>query len=127
MKTLLINQFGDKLVFMYPQDKRKSQMFYLSTVQTNDVIETMRVNDPVKVCVQKLRSECKSYDFGLNQSFRYASDLQLGMEELQSYDNLQCWSKFFNALFPTRSSSELIRWKCDLIFQIVYNIINGGQ
>ena len=32
-------------------------------------------------------AECNSYDFGLNQSFRYASDLQFGMEKLQSYDS----------------------------------------
>ena len=127
MKILLINHFGDTLAFMYPQDKRKSQMFYLSTVQTKDVIETLRLNDPIEVCVKKLRSECKSYDFGLNQSFRYAIDLQLGMEKLQSYDSLQCWNKFFNALFPVHFSSESIRRKCDVIFQIVLNIINGGQ
>ena len=116
MKPLLINHFGDALAFMYPQDKRKSQMFYLSTVQAKDVIETLPQNDPIEVCVKKLRSECKSYDFGLNQSFRYASDLQLGMEKLQSYNSLQCWKKFFNALFPARSSSESIRRKCDVIF-----------
>ena len=58
MKTLLINHFGDALAFMYPQDKRKSQLFYLSTVQTKDVIETLRLNDPIEVCVKKLRSEC---------------------------------------------------------------------
>ena len=127
MKTLLINHFGDALAFMYPQDKRKSQMFYLSTAKTQDVIETLRLNDSIEVCVKKLRSECKSYDLGLNQSFRYASDLQLGMEKLQSYGTLQCWNKFFNALFPARSSSESIRRKCDLIFQTVANIINGGQ
>ena len=127
MKTLLINHFGDALAFMYHQDKRKSQMFYLSTVQTKDVIETLRLNDPIEVCAKKLRSECKSYDFGLNQNFQYASDLQLGMEKLQSYDSLQCWNKFCNALFPAHSSSESIRRKCDVIFQIVVNIINDGQ
>ena len=127
MKTLLIHHFGDALAFMYPQDKRKSQMFYLSTVQTKDIIETLRLNDPIEVCAKKLRSECKSYDFGLNQNFRYASDLQLGMEKLQSYDSLQCWNKFCNALFPAHSSSESIRRKCDVIFQIVVNIINDGQ
>lgn len=127
VKTLLINHFGDKLVFMYPQDKQKSQMFYLSTVQTNDVIETLRTNDPVEVCAKKLRSECKSYDFELDESFRYASDLQIGMEKLRSYDKLQYWDKFFNVLFPARSSSEPIRRKCDVIFQIVFNITNCGQ
>ena len=82
MKTLLINYFGDVLAFTYPRDKRKSQMFDLSTIQTEDVTETIRVNDSVKVCEKQLKSECKSFDFALDQSFRYASDLQLGAEKL---------------------------------------------
>ena len=127
MKTLLINHFGDVFAFMYPRDKRKSEMFYLSTIQTEDVIKTISVNDPVEVCSKQLKSECKSFDFVLDQSFRYASDLQLGMEKLQSNDSLQSWNKFFDALFPARSSSESIRRKCDVIFQIIFNIINGGQ
>ena len=106
MKTLLINHFGDVLTFMYPGDKRKSQMSYLSTIQTEDVIETIRVNDPVEVCAKQLKSECKSFDFALDQSFQYASDLQL--EKLQSNNSLQSWNKFFNALFPARSSCESI-------------------
>ena len=109
MKTLLINHFGDILVFMYPRDKRKSQVFYLSTNQTEDVIETIRVNDPVEICAKQLKSECKSFDFPLDQSFRYSSDLQLGTEKLQSNDSLQSWNKFFNALFPAHPSSESIR------------------
>ena len=54
MKTLLINHFGDALAFIYLQDKLKSQMFHLSTAQTKDVIETLRLNDPIEVCVKKL-------------------------------------------------------------------------
>ena len=112
MKTLLINYFGDVLAFMYPRDKRKSRMFYLSTIQTEDVIETISVNDPVEVCAKQLKSECKSFDFALDQSFRYASDLQLGTGKLQSNDSLQSWNKSFDALFTARSSSESIRSKC---------------
>ena len=101
VKSLLINHFDDQLAFMYPKDKRKSQMFYLSSVQTADVMETIRVNDPVEVCVEKLKSECKSYDFQLNESFHKASDLKIAMERLHSYENLETWNKFFNYFFPT--------------------------
>ena len=66
MKTLLINHFGDVLAFTYPQDKRKSPMFYLSTIQTEDVIQTIRVNDLAEVCAKQLKSECKSFDFALD-------------------------------------------------------------
>ena len=117
MKTLLINHFGDVLAFM----------FYLSLIQTEDVIKTIHVNDPVEVCAKQLKSECKSFDFALDQSFQYASDLQLGMEKLQSNNSLQSWNKFFDALFPASSSSESIPRKCDVIIQIIFNIINIGQ
>ena len=127
MKTLLINHFGDVLAFIYPRDKQKSQMFYLSLIQTEDVIKTLRVNDPVEVCAKQLKSECKSFDFALDQSFQYASDLQLGMEKLQSNNSLQSWNKFFDALFPASSLSESIPRKCDVIIQIIFNIINIGQ
>ena len=40
---------------------------------------------------------------------------------------MQSWNTFFDALVPTRSSSESIRRKCDVIFQIIVNIINGSQ
>ena len=103
-------------------------MFFLATIQTENVIEMIRVNDPVQVCAkQQLKSECKSFDFGLDQGFRYASDLQPGMEKLRLYNSLQCWNKFFDALFPARSSSESMRRKCDVIFQVIFNIINAGQ
>ena len=57
MKTLLIEHLGEELAFMYPNDKKKSQLFFLSTIQVADVIETARVNDPVEVCAKRLKFE----------------------------------------------------------------------
>ena len=127
IKTLLIEHFGDELAFMYPRDKKKSQLFFLSTIEAADIIETVRVNDPVEICAKRLKFECKEFDFGLNNSFRYANDFKLVTETLGSTDSLQCWDKFFDATFPARRSSEPIRRKCDIIFQIVYNLIHNGQ
>ena len=111
---------------MYPRDKKKSQLFFLSIIQAADVIETVRVNDPVEVCAKRLKFECKEFDFGLNNSFRYANGLKLATETLGSTDSLQCWDKFFDVMFLADRSSEPIRRKCDVIFQIVYNLINNG-
>lgn len=127
MKSLLIDHFGEGLAFMYPKDKRKSQLFYLSTTKTEDVIETLRVIDPVEVCAKQLKSECKGFDFELDSSFRYARDLELGLDKLHSTNSLQCWNRFFDTLFPSRNSSESIRRKCDVTFQNIYNMINNGQ
>ena len=89
MKAILIDHLGEDLVaFMYPRDKRKSQMFYLSRVQIEDVIETIRAKDPTEMCAKKLMSECHEFYFSLDKSFRYASDLQYGMEKLESTDSL---------------------------------------
>ena len=51
-------------------------MFYLLRVQIEDVIENIRTKDPVEMCATKFRSECHEFYFGLDKSFRYASDLQ---------------------------------------------------
>ena len=45
-------------MFTYPRDKKKSQMFYLSRVQIEDVTGTIRTKDLIEMCAKKLRSEC---------------------------------------------------------------------
>ena len=127
MKAILIDHFGEDLAFTYPGDKKKSQIFYLSRVQIEDVIETIRAKDPIALCAKKLRSECQEFYFGLDKSFRYASDLQYGMEKLESTDSLQHWNSFFDIMFPTRRSSVAMKRKCEVVFQIVFNLIHNGQ
>ena len=128
MKAILINHFGDSLVFIYPKDQRKSQIFYSSKVHTEDIIETMRISDPIDLCAKKLKSECQTFDFGLNDSFRYASDLEIGIEKLHSTSkDLKSWNRFVGQFFPTRPKSEAITCNCDMLFQIFFNIIHGGQ
>ncbi|XP_057301781.1 uncharacterized protein LOC130636171 isoform X1 [Hydractinia symbiolongicarpus] len=128
LKTLLIDNFGEELSFTYPKDRKKSQMFYLSDTHTTaTVIETMRSNNPIEVCANKLRSECENFDFNLDNSFRYASDLELSLQYYHSSSALPYWEKFFKILFSNRSYSEQIKRKCDVIFQIVFNLIKDGQ
>ena len=75
MKAIPIDHFGEDVAFTYPKDKKKSQMFYLSRVQIEYVIETIRAKESIEMCAKKLRSECQEFYFGLDKSFRYASDL----------------------------------------------------
>ena len=49
----------------------------------------IRAKGPIEMCVKKPGSECQEFYFGLDKSFRYASDLQYGMEKLESTDSLQ--------------------------------------
>ena len=127
MKAILINHFEQDLAFTYPRDKKKFQIFSLSRVQIEDVIETIRAKDPIELCAKKLRSECQEFYFGLDKSFRYASDLQYGMEKLEYTDSLQHWNSFFDIMFLPRRSSVAINKKCEVFFQIVHNLIHKGQ
>ena len=87
-----------------------SQIFYSSKVYAEKIIKTMRVNDPIEVCANKLKSECKTFDFGLNNSFRNASDVEIGMDKLRSgYKDMKSWNKFFDQFFPTCKSKLLIQ------------------
>ena len=92
-----------------------------------NAIETIRTNDPIGVCAKQLMSECQEFDFGLDHSFRYASDLECGIEKLKSGASLHCWNSFFDCMFPSESSSVSITRKCDVIFQIIFNLIHNGQ
>ena len=113
MKAILIGHFVEDLGFTYPRGKKKSQIFYLSRGKIEDVIETIRAENPIEMCAKKLRSEWQEFCFGLDKSFRYASDLQYGMEKLECTDSLQHWNSFFDIMFLTRRSSVAIKRKCE--------------
>ena len=124
---LLIDHFGEELEFTFSRDKKKSQLFCLTAIQAENVIETIWTNDPIEVCAKQLKSECQEFDFDLDHSFRCASDLECGIEKLTSGAGLQCWDSFFDCMFPGRSSSVSIKRKCDVFFQIIFNLIHNGQ
>ena len=42
MKAILTGHFVEDLGLTYPRGKKKSQMFYLSRVKIEDIIETIR-------------------------------------------------------------------------------------
>ena len=128
LKNILIDHFGEEICFTYPKDRKKPQLFYSSRIQSGTVIETIRSNEPIEVCAKTLRAECETFNFGLNNSYRYANDLDLSLRHYYSSTRqLTSWETFFDTLFPNRNSSELIKRKCDIIFQIVFNIIHNGQ
>ena len=98
VKTLLIQQFGEDICFTYPRDQSISQGFFLRTIGTSDVVETIRNSNPIKECAEVLKEECRGYDFGLDESFCNASDLKNSNER----DRPKYWVQFLNILFPNR-------------------------
>ena len=109
----------------YPKDRKKSQMFFSAKVFLTDIAETLRSNDPVKICAEKLRNECEQFDFLLEGSFNDADDIKLSFDHYNQ-NRPNSWELFFNSLFPYRSKSDNIKRKCDSVFQIIYNVVHNG-
>ena len=63
VKQMLIAHFGEDICFTYRKEKRKSQLFFSTKIDSADIVETLRLNDPVKICAEKLKKECEKFDF----------------------------------------------------------------
>ena len=123
---MLIDRFGEDICFTYPKDRKKPQMFFSSQVSSEDVVETLRANEITKLCAEALRKECEDFNYNLEESYKTANDLRIAQENFDK-QRPPTWEKFFNAMFPYRKSSPNITKKCDLIFQVVYNLVHNGR
>ena len=124
LKKQLIDLYGDKICFCYPNDKTKSQLVFSRTIESSSLVETIRSHDAVEICAGILRDECKQYDFNLDNSFKSAEDL------VSSYNSFKgqrppSWEKFFDVMFPYRKKSDVIQRKCDTVFQIAFSIVHN--
>ena len=89
-------------------------------------METVRSTNLIKLCIEKLKKECKNYDFDLNNTFCDVSDIKIIMQNFTN-NYPKSWEIFFNTLFDYRDKSEHIKRKTDNIFQIVFNIIHNSM
>ena len=111
------------MLFYVPERQKKSQMFFSAQISSEDVVETIRANEITKLCAEALRKECEDFDFALEGSLKNPNDLRIAQEK---YDKQRppTWERFFNTIFPYRKSSPNIKRKCDLIFEVVFNIVH---
>ena len=107
LKKLLISHFGENICFTYPNDKTKSQMFFSANICPVEVVETVRSTNLIKLCAEKLKKECKNYDFDLNNTLYDASDIKISMQNFTN-NHPMSWELFFNTLFDYRDKSEHI-------------------
>ena len=126
VRKMLIKQFGEEICFTYPRDRTKSQMFLSTKICPADVIETLRVSGPVKICAAKLRKESEDFDFLLENSYSDADELEYSLNQYKQ-NRPESWELFFNTLFPYRKKSVHIQRKCDDIFQIAFSFVHNGQ
>ena len=126
LKEMIINEFGDSVCFSYPRDRKKSQIFFSSSIHSEDLAETICNTDAIKQCASKLLDDCTAFNFELEGSFHSGEDVALSFEGYCK-SRPPSWDTFFNVLLPQRSKSEGIKRKSDTIFQIIYYLIHDGQ
>ena len=75
VKELLIEKYGENICFTYPKDRTKSQMVYSKLIPAENIVETIRSKNIYKECASALKEECLNFDFGLDNTFWDADDL----------------------------------------------------
>ena len=87
VKVLLIKYFQDTICFTYPDDRQKSQMVYSSSLLQGSIVETLQSSEksgPQKYALELLH-ECKSYDFGLDETYCTSEDVKISMDRYKSH------------------------------------------
>ena len=79
----------------------------------------------MKICAEKLQSKSKAYDFNLNATLITANDLQLSLDKYRE-NGPASLKVSFQALCPSWKTSETVRKKVDVIFQIFHNLLNDS-
>lgn len=130
VKVLLSKHFGESVCFTIPAQRNKSTMVYSSHLMVGSVIEATRqtVEHSYKNVAEELRSECKNYDFGLQDTYCTSEDLKLSEDEYQK-NRPQKWLAFMEALFPMTSGKNSKEWllKFDMAFQFFHYWITRGN
>ena len=77
VKVLLINHFGERIDFAYPDVSQKCMMvFSVDQNKANVLAEKIRSIDPFRVGASVIQRELSNYDFGLTDRFCDAEDLR---------------------------------------------------
>lgn len=105
MKSLLIEHFGDSIYFTYSKDPSVSQMVFSNKITVAQLAEEIRNSDCIKECAETLRSDIKSYDFGLENTDCDAKDLFKSFTEAKNKVP-KSWLKFCSAIFPSYQTTS---------------------
>ena len=102
-------------------------MFFSSELKSPDIANTVRNTDVTVECAKLLREECKTFDFGLDNSYCDGDDVSISYESFKRKRPAE-WEKFFNILIDQKDKSKIKQRICDSVFQILYKMIhNNGR
>ena len=146
VKILLLNHFGDNINITISQNVRKSAMAFLKTCNIDDMADKIRLTDPINECATILRNSLMDVNFGLQDKFCDASDLE---DSWNNIDIPQPLLKFLSVMYnfnehefctakpsiigeedqdPTKHGISKSKEKQMLaIYQIMYFVLHSGQ
>ena len=112
IKVLLLNHFQDKITFTSPSAANKSVLVFSRSCEKETLAETIRSVDAVQICAEMIRDTLENHDFGLQDKFCDALDLERAWSDMEIPDPLL---KFFSVLlnFNQESYSKVARTSCD--------------
>lgn len=126
LKNLLINHFGEEILFAYSKERNKSQVVFSSHVKVTEVVDNVRHLERSKLTAEKLRKMFREYDFQLHNKFCDEEDLKVSLMKLQESRPKE-WEQFMSVLLPTYETSLEVQRKSDVIFQIIYHLLLDGN
>jgi hypothetical protein len=120
-------QVKKKLDKIHPDidSSRKNESKIVSSASASSVTEPFSENK-LSEAAFVLRRECEDYDYGLDGKFCDEDDLT-NAERKYSEARPMNWSYFFEQLIPAYKHSDFVKRKCDMAFEIIYNIIHGRK
>ena len=76
IKCLLLEEFGDNIKFCNPEKKNESQFVFSSSIQLDDVVNSLRRMNVVKSAAATIREALLNVDFKLKNRFCDAQELK---------------------------------------------------
>ena len=109
IKCFLLEEFGDNIKFCNPERKNESQFVFSSSIQLDDVVNSLRRMNVVKSAAAKVTQALLNVDFKLENRFCDAQEFKKSWKATKELDVLLT---FFSVLL-NQSRAKLIRDDCE--------------
>lgn len=124
VKTLLIDKYGEKVLFSHPFDRTKSAMVFLTDIPLADVVERVRQLDDnkIKMCAKLLRDEAVAAKLLPDE---YLCDETLIENTINKTELPPAWMTFLQKLFSAKNQKlegSCLRRAKSIFSDIVYCI-----
>lgn len=125
VKRLLVDHYGDELVFSQPNNKSKSAIVFKASTKSTDLVESIRSIYEKSLNTEILKDSLKSNSFNMKG---YVCSDALISEELDNFEMPTQWESFFMKLLGSdRADNKDTKRKCFSIYMDLYYLITDGD